>query len=162
MSSVVIDLDLAARSGQALEGRRSQRDFVEALRGTWTAVTEGVEKRVATTMVAADRLPRGEGQTGGQVGEEATTMKLQVQFGSGRSAVERLGARMDEARRQVEAVCARVGRETVNIGVIGSTKAGKSTLLRTITGLPDSVIPSFDYDPTTAAPSRIYHTAGQA
>jgi ABC-type phosphate/phosphonate transport system ATPase subunit len=32
-----------------------------------------------------------------------------------------------------------VHRETVNIGVIGRTQAGKSTLLRTITGLgPDT------------------------
>ena len=52
-------------------------------------------------------------------------------------------------------------RETVNIGVVGSTKVGKSTLLRTITGLPDTVIPTTRFNPTTASASRIYHTTGQ-
>ena len=56
----------------------------------------------------------------------------------------------------------RVGRDTVNIGVIGRAKAGKSTLLRTITNLGTEAIPSTELNPTTAARSRILHSPGRA
>jgi hypothetical protein len=56
----------------------------------------------------------------------------------------------------------RIGRDTVNIGVIGRAKAGKSTLLRTITDLGEEAIPSTELNPTTAARSRILHSPGRA
>ncbi len=52
----------------------------------------------------------------------------------------------------------RIDRDTVNIGVIGRAKAGKSTLLRTITDLGEEAIPSTELNPTTAARSRILHS----
>ena len=50
----------------------------------------------------------------------------------------------------------------MNIGVLGRPKAGKSTLLRTITGLGEEAIPSSEHNPTTAARSRILHRPDQA
>lgn len=62
----------------------------------------------------------------------------------------------------IEAIVARASRDTFNIGVIGRTRAGKSTLLRTISGLSRDVIPSGDYFPTTAAFTEIIDTEGPA
>jgi hypothetical protein len=53
-----------------------------------------------------------------------------------------------------------VQRETINLGVIGMMRAGKSTLLRSITGLGRDVIPSAELDATTAALSRIVNRPG--
>lgn len=49
----------------------------------------------------------------------------------------------------------RMSRETVNIGVIGQARMGKSTLLQAITGLGEDQVPTGDDVPVTAAGSRI-------
>jgi hypothetical protein len=56
------------------------------------------------------------------------------------------------------AVEARFSRETVNIGVSGSARVGKSTLLQSISGLADEQIPTGRDIPVTAVRSRIYHS----
>jgi hypothetical protein len=50
----------------------------------------------------------------------------------------------------------RFGRKTVNIGVSGQEKVGKSTLLQTISGLSNDEVPT-SINPCTAVRSRIYH-----
>lgn len=56
------------------------------------------------------------------------------------------------------AVQARFARETVNIGVSGSARVGKSTLLQAVSGLSDQQIPTGRDIPVTAVRSRIYHS----
>jgi hypothetical protein len=56
------------------------------------------------------------------------------------------------------AVAARFSRETVNIGVSGSARVGKSTLLQSISGLGDEQIPTGRDIPVTAVRSRIFHS----
>ncbi len=56
------------------------------------------------------------------------------------------------------AVVARFSRGTVNIGVSGSARVGKSTLLQSISGLSDEQIPTGRDIPVTAVRSRIYHS----
>jgi len=51
---------------------------------------------------------------------------------------------------------------TINIGVIGKARQGKSTLLQKISGLNDGIIPAASGKPCTGAKSRIYHTEGNA
>jgi len=51
----------------------------------------------------------------------------------------------------------RLNRDTINIGVIGLARQGKSTLLQKLTGLTDSEIPSSDRMPCTSVQSNIYH-----
>lgn len=55
----------------------------------------------------------------------------------------------------------RFKRETVNIGVAGSARQGKSTLLQRISGLKDTEIPTSDELPCTGAKSRIFHSESQ-
>lgn len=52
----------------------------------------------------------------------------------------------------------RVNRDTVNIGVSGRARNGKSTLLQSLSGLDDRQIPSGRGQPVTAVRSRIYHS----
>lgn len=54
----------------------------------------------------------------------------------------------------------RFARETVNIGVSGQARVGKSTLLQSISGLGSEQIPSGSGLPVTAVRSKIFHTAG--
>ncbi|MCT9141016.1 hypothetical protein [Streptomyces violarus] len=54
----------------------------------------------------------------------------------------------------------RVSRGTVNIGVSGRARNGKSTVLQSLSGLDDRQIPSGRGQPVTAVRSRIYHSAG--
>ncbi|PWS41402.1 hypothetical protein DKT74_27805 [Streptomyces sp. ZEA17I] len=63
-----------------------------------------------------------------------------------------------EALHALGAVRARVNRETVNIGVSGRARNGKSTVLQSLSGLDDRQIPSGRGQPVTAVRSRIYHS----
>jgi hypothetical protein len=75
-------------------------------------------------------------------------------------------ARSEDLRKAIRsaitdlhAVQARLARETVNIGVSGQARVGKSTLLQSISGLGDDQIPAGSGLPVTAVRSRIYHSA---
>ena len=59
-------------------------------------------------------------------------------------------------------VRARVGRKTINIGVSGRARMGKSTLLQSLSGLGDNQIPTGEGPPVTAVRSRIYHSLAQS
>lgn len=54
----------------------------------------------------------------------------------------------------------RLSRQTLNIGVIGRMGQGKSTLLKSLTGLQDDVIPALPGKACTAARSTIAHQQG--
>lgn len=64
-----------------------------------------------------------------------------------------------EAISALTAVEARLKRTTVNIGVSGQARVGKSTLLQSISGLGDEQIPTGSGLPVTAVRSRIFHAA---
>lgn len=53
---------------------------------------------------------------------------------------------------------ARFSRSTLNIGVSGRARVGKSTLLQSISGLDDEQIPTGSGLPVTAVRSRIFHS----
>lgn len=61
---------------------------------------------------------------------------------------------------QAFSVCqARLRRETLNIGVSGQARMGKSTLLQTIAGLSDEQVPTGEGIPVTAVRSRLRHSS---
>lgn len=150
----MIETDIQTRINGALNGRRSQRPFVDQLTAGWAAMVDGLD-RLVELLHGADRSVRQNLATpdGARV---AATIDALLRSGP----LAGIRGRIDETGRQIDAAAARVRRDTVNIGVIGGTKVGKSTLLRTITKLPDTVVPSTRFNPTTAAASSIYHTDG--
>lgn len=54
----------------------------------------------------------------------------------------------------------RFSRDTVNVGVSGQARVGKSTLLQSVSGLSDEQIPTGQGLAVTAVRSRIQHSAG--
>jgi ElaB/YqjD/DUF883 family membrane-anchored ribosome-binding protein len=75
------------------------------------------------------------------------------------------GFRVEEARegvadavRLLRVLESRFSRATINIGVSGQARVGKSTLLQSISGLDDGQIPTGKGLPVTAVRSRIFHS----
>jgi hypothetical protein len=62
-----------------------------------------------------------------------------------------------EAGRLLRVLEARLARDTVNVGVSGQARVGKSTLLQSVSGLGDDQIPTGQALPVTAVRSRIFH-----
>lgn len=60
--------------------------------------------------------------------------------------------------KELEVVQNRLLRQTVNIGVSGQARVGKSTLLQTISGLKDDQIPTGSGIPVTAVRSQLRHS----
>lgn len=54
-------------------------------------------------------------------------------------------------------VSIRLSRPTINIGISGQARAGKSTLLQKISGLSDEQVPTGDAIPVTAVRSKIFN-----
>ena len=65
--------------------------------------------------------------------------------------------RIIDQEKDFEMLYRRFDRQTINIGVIGQARQGKSTLLRRLSGLSEQVIPSREGTFCTSAQSIIYH-----
>lgn len=76
------------------------------------------------------------------------------------SALSKLKPNILTLQQKLANLLVRFGKGTVNIGVAGKARQGKSTLLQSITGLNDAVIPTGDLLPHTGAKSKIIHTEG--
>jgi hypothetical protein len=141
----------------ALNSRRAQREPIARLHGSWQALAESVETLAGTLAETGQRFSALRQPTAEQaalaeaIGAEADAAGI----GELRQAIGALTP-------DIAAIKNRIDRDTVNIGVIGRAKAGKSTLLRTITDLGEETIPSTALNPTTAARSRILHSPGRA
>lgn len=68
-----------------------------------------------------------------------------------------LDVQIDEALARATNLHARFAKNTINIGVAGKARQGKSTILQAISGLDNRVIPTSDGLPCTGAKSRIFH-----
>ncbi|MBB5868945.1 hypothetical protein F4553_002324 [Allocatelliglobosispora scoriae] len=88
------------------------------------------------------------------VGPGISYPELQMDLAQMRTAVDTTLA----ALRLVERRCS---RDSINVGVGGDARMGKSTLLQAISGLTDQHIPTGSDLPVTAARSRITYTSGE-
>jgi hypothetical protein len=150
-------IDVRGKIAAALESRRVYQDRIDKLSDSWDALARRVD-------TLADVITR----TGGEIAGLESRVAEGVTPDGIRGGDWNL-SELDGLRREIKgltpdivAVRARFHRSTVNIGVVGQSAAGKSTLLRTITGLDEVVIPSGGLKPTTAARSRIKHSPGRA
>ena len=89
-------------------------------------------------------------------GDSETTSKLQ------NLTLTEFERRVREELTTLHRLKARFSRNTLNIGVIGSMGQGKSTLLQSLTGLTNQVIPAFPGKACTAARSKISHQDGRS
>lgn len=75
--------------------------------------------------------------------------------------IEQIDSNIAETLKNLNQIKARFSRNTLNIGVSGRARVGKSTLLQAISGLGDEQIPTGSGLPVTAVRSRIFHSEQQ-
>ena len=75
-----------------------------------------------------------------------------------KEALAGLYVELEEYRASLDELEAEFTRDTLNIGVSGAARTGKSTTLQRITGLTDRQIPSGGLNPVTAVRSEIYNS----
>lgn len=80
------------------------------------------------------------------------------QVGSAEQA-DSLQGKVGRLRSEIDKIIERFQKDTINIGVMGLPKQGKSTTLQKISGLNDDAIPSASGLPLTRAKSKIFHTS---
>ncbi len=132
---------VAQRIAAVLDARRRQLPTVERQIELWSELDE----RLAAVDGAVDELS-----------SHPSTAALQENVRIYRQAELRKGvARSLDALR---VLLARLSRPTVNVGVSGQARVGKSTLLQTIAGLSDEQVPTGEGIPVTAVRSRIFHS----
>ena len=152
-----MDQDIRASIAAALERRRAQREPVGRLHDAWTALTDSVQTLTGTLGQAGQQFAALR-----QPAPEQALAAREIQAAPGAAGIDGLRQAIADLTPDIDAIRSRIERDTVNIGVIGRAKAGKSTLLRTITSLGEEAIPSTELNPTTAARSRILHSPGRA
>ncbi|MBF0226887.1 MAG: dynamin family protein [Desulfobacterales bacterium] len=77
------------------------------------------------------------------------------------SQLQGIDEQVRELKFLINNLIKRFKRDTINIGVAGKARQGKSTLLQQISGLNDAEIPSSDELPCTGAKSKIFYHDGQ-
>jgi hypothetical protein len=133
--------DVSAALDRLIVVRRQRLPKVQDEVARWSAVDGGVaELQLALAELSAYAFKDGEGD-----------LSLPGLF----------ELRQDIARviELYRVLGARFSRTTINIGVSGAARMGKSTLLQSISGLADQQIPTGEGIPVTAVRSRIFHAA---
>jgi hypothetical protein len=102
--------------------------------------------------VRTDLLPR----LAGEAGEEDARNRLLALA----TPLRDLSDRVARERSALERVLDRLRRPTLNIGMVGRARQGKSQFLQSLTGLGSSVIPAGQRQFCTGVPSLIQHTPG--
>src|SRR5215469_13828985 len=152
-----MDRDIRASIAAALDSRRAQREPIGRLQAAWLTLMDGVETLVSTLGETGMRFVALRQPTA-----EQALVAREIEAEPSAEEIRGLRQAIAVLTPDLVAIKNRIDRDTVNIGVIGRAKAGKSTLLRTITDLGEEAIPSTELNPTTAARSRILHSPGRA
>ncbi len=95
-----------------------------------------------------------------EVREEASEIPKNIVTLTSKIAMPLAGIREEvtELTAAIVSLTKRFSKETINIGVAGKARQGKSTLLQQISGLTTKEIPTSDELPCTGAKSKIYHS----
>lgn len=132
------------RVSKILAGRHARLPRVRELILHWTTLGD----EIGALGAAVDVLRANPGSTSvsGMAPLPVATMKSEI----------------DEALRLLHTLEARLSRDTINIGVSGRARVGKSTLLQAFSGLGEDQIPTGEGLPVTAVRSRIFHSGAHA
>lgn len=136
------DQSVDARISAVIAARRKLLPAVEQEIADW----KRVDGLVVGLELAVDELRRYP-STPPDVAEALAALPI----GPARAAI-------DSTVHTLSHVKVRIARETVNIGVSGQARVGKSTLLQSIAGLGEEHVPTGSGIPVTAVRSRIFHS----
>ena len=87
-----------------------------------------------------------------------TDESVRVEVCSAKDALDDFISQLEGYLSSLDELEAEFTRDTLNIGVSGAARTGKSTTLQRITGLNDTQIPSGGLNPVTAVRSEIYNS----
>jgi hypothetical protein len=87
--------------------------------------------------------------------------EIKQEINSASSSLSTLIHSLNKQVTALEILTTRFARSTVNIGVSGEARVGKSTTLQKLTGLSDTQIPTGDGLPVTAVRSEIYNSSDE-
>ncbi|MFJ9659410.1 hypothetical protein ACIRPR_15790 [Streptomyces griseoflavus] len=154
---------LEASISRALANRAANRPLVAEVDRHWASF----RGRFAELVDAVDRLIAESAASAALSGDPdhalaAVEAWRRPAADGGPDRLDRLASRIRQTEGHLGAVRSRVDRDTVNVGVVGRTKAGKSTVLRAVSGLDGTVLPSHGNNPTTASRSWIHHRPNRA
>ncbi|HXV92884.1 MAG TPA: hypothetical protein VD813_06275, partial [Pseudonocardia sp.] len=138
----VTGTDVPARIRAILEQRRGGLPPVRAEIAWWTGIDEHLVALASAVRELRDH--------------PATPVELHEALAAFRFEEVREG--VAEAVRLLRILESRFSRETINVGVSGQARVGKSTLLQSISGLDDDQIPTGKGLTVTAVRSRIHHS----
>jgi hypothetical protein len=133
--------DVQDRIEDVLRARRDALPLIEQEIGRWSEV-QGLLAELTDAVASAAEVDEQDGSA-------------VVDFDVDTAGLELLAA---QAQAALATVRSRVARRTVNIGVSGRARNGKSTLLQSLSGLGDEQIPAGQGQPVTAVRSRIFHS----
>jgi hypothetical protein len=137
--------DVAQRISAILTNRRNQLPLVQSEISRWQELDQELV-RLDKAVADFAKHPK----TPAEVRDELRRLP----FAQLRSDIE-------TAVGMLRTVEARFSRGTINVGVSGVARVGKSTLLQAISGLTDEQIPVGKGLPVTAVRSSIYHSTSQ-
>lgn len=140
------NMDTRERIAKILEHRRARLPAVQAAIGHWEEVNQGI-RQLSAAVEELQAHPR-------------TSDEIRSSLQSFDATA--LHTRVTEAIRQLHLLAGRFSRDTINIGVSGRARVGKSTLLQKLSGLTDQQIPTGSGLPVTAVRSRIVHSSANA
>lgn len=132
-------MDIAARVDQVLSARHEKLPSVRATRTS----LENLDSMLATLETVLETL--------GRHPRAPAELRAVIAGADLKQDKESVRQALDEVAR----VEARFKRATVNFGVSGQARVGKSTLLQALSGLDDDAIPTGTGTPVTAVRSRI-------
>ncbi len=137
-----VEAGIAGRIAQLLQRRQERLPRIVGEIARW----RGIDKDLGDLAIALEALRRHP-----TVSDDAA-VDLAIPH------LHEIKANIADVIDQYHDVEARYSRDTVNVGVSGSARVGKSTLLQSISGLTDEQIPTGRDLPVTAVRSRIYHS----
>ncbi len=134
--------DIQGRIAALLERRRARLPLVQKEVERWKLLDQeiGILDAVVDELRAHQRTP------------------TEVKQGLASFQTEEIRKGIASAIELLRVLEARYARGTINIGVSGRARVGKSTLLQSMSGLTDEQIPTGSGLPVTAVRSRIFHS----
>lgn len=139
-------MDVQERIAAILEKRRARLPEVQNLIQQWERIDQEL---VALTSAVGDLCSHP--RTPAEVRQIMETV-----------STDRARTGIVQAVELLRLLEARFSRGTINIGVSGRARVGKSTLLQSVSGLNDEQIPTGSGLPVTAVRSRIFHSSAYA
>lgn len=134
--------EIADKISTIIKKRHSKAPQVAAMIEQWQGIEEVLDQLEVRAAILADTR---------SISPEVRDAVRGLNFSAERELIEHVKSTLGDVQKRFE-------RHTVNLGVSGKARVGKSTLLQSISGLSEEQIPTGSGIPVTAVRSHIFHS----